>query len=203
MKNKNHSAIINFSSALVSFLFAAAISINVTSCGSDPDTGELLKKTDSTKMKLSASDKDFLEFAAQTNILEVACGKLAQNQGTSKEIKDMGNILEKDHKKALVMANDLGLMYGVELQEDLNVENQDAYDKLASKSGPEFDQTFCEMMVTGHKEAISKFESFANNGENEKLKTWARQTLPILRKHLEHAETALTSLGENKDHATL
>lgn len=203
MKNKNYSAIINFSTALFSFVFAAAISINVTSCSSDADTGELVKTSDSAKIRLSQGDKDFLEFAAQTDVLEIACGKLAQNQGTSQEIKDLGNTLEKDHKKALVMANDLALMHGIELTEDLNAKNQDDYDKLAAKSGPEFDRMFCEMMVTGHTEAISKFESFANNGTNEKLKTWARETLPTLRKHLEHAETYLTSLGENKDNATL
>ncbi|HYG50771.1 MAG TPA: DUF4142 domain-containing protein [Flavobacteriales bacterium] len=188
MKKVNHWVVISFSSAIFNLMFATAISVNVASCGSDPDTGEITKTSGDTAKVLSQPDVNFLTFAIETNVLEVAVGKLAQKQGTDTEIIEMGQMLEEDHKKSLVETTKFGMAHKVEFSDELSESNQAKYDTLEMKKGTEFDWAFCDMMVNGHKEAIAKFEAFINEGDNDKLKDWAKKTLPTLQKHLEHAE---------------
>ncbi|HLP12750.1 MAG TPA: DUF4142 domain-containing protein [Flavobacteriales bacterium] len=195
MKNANHSAIINFSSALFGLVFACALCLNIASCSTDPDTGEIIKPVNKDRKDLSDVDRSFLEFATETSIFEVAIGKLAQKNTTSKEAKELGEMLEADHKKLLVKAVDFGMAYHLVLPEDLNETKQDEYNKLEAKKGQEFDHMFCEIMAEGHQNAIKEFENYLTNGNEAALKGWAEETLPTLKEHLEHAEAFLEKTG--------
>jgi putative membrane protein len=42
--------------------------------------------------------------------------------------------------------------------------------------------------VDAHKDAVDLFERYAESGDNPDLKSWAGQTLPALKHHLEMAQ---------------
>jgi len=62
------------------------------------------------------------------------------------------------------------------------------YKKMNDKSASDFDKEYSEKMVKDHKNAVDLFEKAANDGNDSDIKAWASNTLPTLRKHLEHAE---------------
>ncbi|NEU07598.1 DUF4142 domain-containing protein [Flavihumibacter sp. R14] len=64
---------------------------------------------------------------------------------------------------------------------------------LSQKSGAEFDREYMRMMVQGHIEAVSLFEQAASSRDAD-IKNFATNTLPVLRDHLQSAQTILGSL---------
>jgi putative membrane protein len=49
------------------------------------------------------------------------------------------------------------------------------------------------MMITAHKEDISKFQNASNNAKDADLKAWAGKTLPVLQMHRDSA-TAINKM---------
>jgi putative membrane protein len=56
--------------------------------------------------------------------------------------------------------------------------------KLKAKSGKDFDQSYDQIQVKAHQEAVALFEAYTRGGDNADLKSWAAQTLPHLKEHL-------------------
>ena len=67
-------------------------------------------------------------------------------------------------------------------------EHQKKLDDLKAKSGKDFDAAYDQMQVQAHEEAVALFESYAANGDNPDLKSWAAMTLPHLNEHLAMAK---------------
>ncbi len=72
-----------------------------------------------------------------------------------------------------------------EAEEDV----QEAVNKLSKKTGAEFDRSYVDMMVKDHKDAVDLFEKEAGRTDDPQVSSFAQQTLPKLREHLEKAQT--------------
>jgi len=66
---------------------------------------------------------------------------------------------------------------------------QKKYDELAKLSGEKFDKAFITQLNDDHKKAIRAFEKESKSGVDSELKTWASNTLPTLRHHLEMVQS--------------
>jgi putative membrane protein len=70
----------------------------------------------------------------------------------------------------------------------LDSEHQKLLDDLKAKNGKDFDQSYDQAQVKGHKDAVALFEAYAKSGDDPELKSWAAKTLPHLKEHLSMAE---------------
>jgi len=132
-------------------------------------------------------DAQFLVDAAEINLEEIQLGQLAQQKSSVKEIKDLGRMMEKEHTQSL---NDLSVLAKkkmISIPTSPTDKVNDEYKKLNDKSEKDFNKDFCDMMVNGHKKAISKFEDATKNASDADVRSWAVQTLPKLRSHLDHS----------------
>jgi putative membrane protein len=136
------------------------------------------------------SGQKFLMEASKMQHEEIALGRLAQQRGTSQHVKDLGNMMVQDHTKTLSEIQTLAQSQSITIPSTLENSSVDGYDKLSDKTGNDFDKSYTDLMVKHHKDAIDKFEKAAENTENSEVAAWARQKLPGLRTHLQHAETA-------------
>ncbi|HXE07169.1 MAG TPA: DUF4142 domain-containing protein [Acidobacteriaceae bacterium] len=136
------------------------------------------------------SDQQFVDFAAQTDMVEANLGQLAQSAASSQQVKDYGQMLATDH------TTDYGQLGSVARQANLNVPN--AIDTEHNKSmigpfqklnGAAFDRRFAQEMVAGHTKAIATYKKEAADAQNPALKSYAEQALPVLQKHLDQAKT--------------
>jgi len=141
------------------------------------------------KMKAPMSDQKFVDFAAQTDMVEAHLGDLAQNAASSQAVKDYGRMLETDHMQ------DYQKLQGVAQQAGLNVPN--AIDSEHNKAmigpmhklkGAAFDQKFEQNMIAGHTEAIATYKKEAQDATNPALKAYAQDALATLQKHLDDAK---------------
>lgn len=155
------------------------------------DTKEVAEEHNEAKFDDTKREKDaqFLVNAAEINLEEIALGQLAQNTSMMTDVKELGKMMESAHSKSLNDLKALAKKKIITIPTSATDDAKDAYEKLSSKSGSDFDNKYCDMMVKGHKDAISVFEKASTESNDAEIKDWAASMLPELRKHLDHAIT--------------
>lgn len=131
-------------------------------------------------------NKSFIQTAIQHNYAEVDVGKLAQDKGQNQAVKSFGAMLVQDHGANNDKAKQVAQQLGVEPPTGADMMHQATYLKLKVLSGNTFDKSFINDMVKDHKDDIEKFEKQAQ--QNDATGTYAKETLPALKKHLAEAE---------------
>jgi putative membrane protein len=130
--------------------------------GDAPSTGEVLGKVH------------------RSNLTEIEMGKMAQNHGMSKGVKDFGKILVKDHssadKKVVKLAKDEKI--------DLTAATPPADAHSDQKhTGTAFDDAFAKDMLADHKKDIADVTTARDATADPKLKQLLTDMLPVLNKH--------------------
>jgi putative membrane protein len=139
--------------------------------------------------KAPMSDQKFVDFAAQTDMVEAHVGDLAQNVAQSQAVKDYGQMLTADHtqdyQQLQTVAQQAGLTVPTAIDAEHNKSMIGPYHKL---KGPGFDKKFAHDMVAGHTQAIAIYRKEADDAQNPALKQYAQNALPVLQKHLDRAK---------------
>jgi putative membrane protein len=138
--------------------------------------------------KVSTEDRQFLEKAAQINMVEAHLGKLAQEKASSQDIKQFGEQLRTDHTDAYERLTKIANAMQVEVPKEIDSEHQSHIQRFEGVSGAEFDREFRQHQVQDHQKSIDMFQSYANSGANAELKAYASQTLTKLQSHLQTAK---------------
>jgi putative membrane protein len=138
---------------------------------------------------ISPTTQDFVTAAANSDMLEIAAAKIAQENGNPDE-KKFAEQMNADHTKT---TNDIKAMVEsgdvkAELPSSLDPSSQAKLDKLRDARRRTFASEYDSMQVSAHKEAVSLFERYSKSGDNPRLKDWAGKLLPTLRHHLAMAE---------------
>jgi putative membrane protein len=150
------------------------------------------------KMSGQMSDQKFLDFAAQTDMVEANLGQLAQEQGVSQQVKDYGQTLATDHTQDYAMLQTLAQQAGLTVPTAIDAEhNKGMITPFHQLKGPGFDKKFAHDMAAGHSQAIQVYQNEAKDAQNPAIKSYAQQTLATLQKHLDGAK----ALQENKSPA--
>ena len=68
-------------------------------------------------------------------------------------------------------------------------DKQKKYDELAKLTGDKFDKKYLGTIIEAHKKSIKLFEKESKSGEDSELKSFATNTLPTLKHHLDMAQS--------------
>jgi putative membrane protein len=143
-------------------------------------------------------DVKFAKEAADGGMMEVRLGELAQTNGSSVEIKNLGNMMVSDHTKANNELKALAAQKNISLPTSLSEKAQKQYDKLAKKQGRDFDKAYSKCMVHDHKKDICEFKKESKKGGDADLKQWASTTLPTLEHHKQMSVETCKTIHKNK-----
>jgi putative membrane protein len=133
----------------------------------------------------SKANEKFMTEAMQGNLAEIKIGELAQEKGQSQGVKQFGQTLVNDHSANQKKAEQVAQSLGVTPPTEPSAKQQAVYDKLSKLSGADFDKQFAQAMVRDHREDIAEFlRESRRSGESA---SFAKETLPTLRKHLQTA----------------
>ena len=143
----------------------------------------------------ATEDHPFAKPAAEGGLAEVKLGELAQETGQSDAVKNFGRRMVDDHTKANNELKDSAAQENLQLPNKVSAHDQATYDRLSKLSGAAFDRAYAKDMVTDHKKDIAEFETEAANGQDQQIKNFASQTLPILKEHLKAAEEMEQQVG--------
>jgi len=144
----------------------------------------------------SMTDQQFVDFAAQTDMVEANLGQLAQNVAASQSVKDYGQMLVTDHTQDFGQLNAAAQQANLTVPKAIDAQHDKTMIKPMEKlKGKAFDHRYEMAMITGHTKAIAVYKKEAADAQNPALKSYAEQALPVLEKHLDGAK----ALGKSKN----
>jgi len=133
------------------------------------------------------TDHEFLAKALEGNLLEVQLGEKARDKTSNDHVKKFAQRMIDDHTKARQELMDIAKDMKIGVAAGLSKEHRQLLLRLTKADGADFDRTYMNHMVEDHEKDVAEFESYAKNGKNDRLRQFARKTLPTLREHLKMA----------------
>jgi putative membrane protein len=130
---------------------------------------------------------DFVKEAAAGNMFEMQSSQIAvaKSQG---DVQTFANQMLVDHGKIFGELQKLAQDLKILLPRTMSSSQQNMLDKLRVLNGKDFAHRYVDDQVLVHKQAVSLFQRYAKNGDNDQLKAWANQTLPTLQQHFDMAQ---------------
>jgi putative membrane protein len=151
--------------------------------------------------KVPAEAKTFANKVAAANTFEIESSKLAEQRGTSSEVKQFAQQMVTDHTKA-------GEDFKAALQaanmtpppEQPNAADKATLAKLQKAQGAAFEKMYVSAQLKAHKQAVALFRSYAKSGKTAQLKTFAQNTLPTLEHHLQMIQSISSQNVASRKH---
>ena len=140
--------------------------------------------------QLSQQDEQFVRQAAQGGLEEVQAGRLAEQQGGSQAVKQLGQTMVADHTLANNQLQQIAQQQGLTLPQSPDQQQQQEMQQMRKLRGAQFDKQFATQQVQDHTKMIQLFRNEAQNTQDQALRNFAQTNLPILQKHLQMAQTA-------------
>lgn len=133
------------------------------------------------------TDADFSVEAANGGMIEMQLAALAKTKAVNKRVKNFAEMMIEDHNKISAELKKIATAKNITLPQALSNEAKNDIERLNKKEKTEFDRTYMNMMVKDHKNDVAEFERMAKHAKDPALRDFVKQTLPILRKHLDSA----------------
>jgi putative membrane protein len=133
------------------------------------------------------TDQQFVDFAAQTDMLEAHLGQMAQDQAARQDVKDYAQMLITDHTSDYHQLQDTAIKANLTVSTALNTESNKMIAPFEKLKGAAFDTRYIHAMVMGHTKAIEIYKREAAEAQSADLKSYASTALPVLQKHLDGA----------------
>ncbi|MGE0184154.1 MAG: DUF4142 domain-containing protein [Parvularculaceae bacterium] len=117
-------------------------------------------------------------------MLEIKASEAAEQRAQRDEVRALAKTLIADHEKigdsmkTMLAGSDLSAPAA------LDSAHQAKLNDVVGADADNFDKNFMDFQEEAHESAVSLFERYARDGDNDKLQTFASTTLPVLRGHL-------------------
>jgi putative membrane protein len=134
--------------------------------------------------------QDFVNKVAISDMFEIQSSQLALSKQPDKDTKPFAQKMVTDHQKTSKELKSLidGGKVKATLPSALDAEHQKMLDDLKAKSGKDFDQSYDQIQVKAHQDAVELSNAYTKGGDEPELKKWAAKTLPNLERHLTMAQ---------------
>jgi putative membrane protein len=153
-------------------------------------------------MPKKLSEKELLPKLHHVNEEEINAGQLAQQKGSSSDVKKYGKMLVTDHTKADKDLQTLAGKLNIDLtamkmdtkSQGKHEDKQHKMDQLQTMTGKDFDRAFLQMMVNGHQRVIGVVKASRDDARPE-AQAFLDKQLPVLQKHLDTAKDLVNKTG--------
>lgn len=148
--------------------------------------------------RIPTSDQDFLQTAAESDMLHAHLGQMAEKNSTRRGIKDLGQEINQndqaDYKALSMLAGKIGeaIPKGIDDQGDKTIE------RISRLRGSSFDHAFIQEVIESDKKEVAAFGQEAKQAQNPDVKAYASSALPALKLHLYEAQDWVKYGGKRK-----
>ena len=143
----------------------------------------------------SGQDSTFLKAAHQSNLAEIAGGKIAQEKGQSQQVKDLGERFVADHTKLDQTLRQTASDLEVDLPGAPNAQQQALAKRYQAASGDDFDALFVTTQMDAHMAAMRLGRTEIADGSDAAAKKIAQDSAPVIASHHEALDAAGADLG--------
>jgi|ERR1043166_3105748 putative membrane protein len=138
--------------------------------------------------QLNSKDYKFLSEASQGGQMEVQLGELAKQNGGGQAVRDFGERMVNDHKKANDELKQLAASKQATPETTITSKEDSRMNRLQKLSGVDFDKAYLSDMIKDHKKDLKEFEEASKNAADPELRAFAEKTLPTIQQHLQTAQ---------------
>ena len=146
---------------------------------------------------ISSADKDFVKDVALANMAELDMARIAMQHGTDASVKKFAQMMIDDHTRAGNRLKALATEHRIDLPVQVDDSHQAQTEKLAKKTGADFDGDYADAMVDGHQDFVDRLEKRI---DKDTLAEWkSNNTDPATGKKVEAKGKAVTVMPEKDD----
>ena len=137
----------------------------------------------------------FVTQAASGNMLEIQAGAMAAQNAQNTAVKAYGQHMVQDHSQASTELASIANSKQLSVPTALTEKHQAQLNALKPLTGSAFDKAFMTLMVASHQEQVSLFEQASIGVNDDDLRAFAGNKLPVLREHLQGAQQLNASVN--------
>jgi putative membrane protein len=145
--------------------------------------------------QINQADRTFVRALALGGLAEVDLAKLAAQKAPDDAVKDFAQRMLKDHSEANDRLASLARTNGIALPDQFDSEQRSMRNRLQQAGKTEFDHAYISGQITDHQKTVQLLEYQIGSGENEDLKQFASDTLPIVLDHLRMAQSIAAAIS--------
>jgi putative membrane protein len=136
----------------------------------------------------AVSGQDFVATVASSDMFEIKSSQMALKASASDDVKSFAQQMINDHTKSSKKLKTAAAAEKIKVPVKTADKHQAMLAALDGKKGADFDRAYMEEQSKAHDEAVTLFSSYAEAGDEPKLKAFAAETLPKLKMHQEQAK---------------
>jgi len=173
----------------------------LTSCSNESkDSKEAAEDMNEAKFnKDDEKDADCLVNAYSSNMFEIKMSENAAMNATTADVKKLAGMIVEAHTRMNSDVKMLADKKQVTLPSDLTDEQRNKIEKLADKTGIDYDKEYVSIMKDKHEDAIKTYEKYSEKCVDADIKTWAGQSVPEVRSHLDMVESTWNTIKDVKN----
>lgn len=146
------------------------------------------------------SDANIVAVLDTINAADSAAGSYAVSKATDREVRELGRMMVTDHARLRREGRELAGRLGVTAELPPNYAGIGAHGVGASAldrmaRGEAFDRSFVGHAIRMHEEALGTARSAVRSTTNAELKTMVEQSIPVIERHLNQAQTIQQRIG--------
>jgi putative membrane protein len=147
----------------------------------------------SGQLTLATDDKEFIAFAAETDLAAARFGQIARQRAISDEVRQFGQMISEEHTENLKRLTSIATNNGATVPDTLDAKRMKTFQTLKRAKLKSFDHQYLKSVVNAHEEALESFKQEADHSPNQDLAAYAKDTLPKLEQHLKQAKELAAS----------
>jgi putative membrane protein len=182
--------------------YVAGLTLLLTSLGCWAVLGHQGNSPLLSTAEAAMKDETFAKVAFRGGLAEIKLGKLAIDRGSSEAVKAFGTRMVEEHAEAGDKLKEAAKEEQIGLPTDISANGRATYDRLSKLSGADFDLAYAQDMVKDHQQDLRDFQREANHGNDDVIRGYAAETVPMIQQHLELAKEMLKTVSPPSSRGT-
>jgi putative membrane protein len=138
----------------------------------------------------------YVEQTTISNLFEVSAAQAALQKASTEEVRSFARMMIDDHTKASEQLAEAAKGQNLSLPASMDARHDQLLQDLASATEQDFDRLYMRTQVEAHTAALKLQQDYSSFGANPALKAIATQLVPIIKRHLDQAQTILDRLAK-------
>lgn len=139
----------------------------------------------------------YVRETAISDLFEVSAAQAALEKASSDEVRSFARMMIDDHMKAGEQLAEAAKSQNLatSLPTSVDARHDQLLQDLANGTEQDFDRLYMRTQVEAHTAALKLQQDYSSFGANPALKAIATQLVPIVKRHLDQAQTILDRLS--------
>jgi putative membrane protein len=135
----------------------------------------------------------FIQQGLEDGQAEIEASKVAQSVSKNRRVVNYAIMIVKDHAAMGDELQKIAINNKIRGGDSISTAHQQNIADIKALSGRDFDRAYIQMMVNTHQSAVKAFKT-ASTDKIEEIQKFARNTVPILKLHLDSANAICADL---------